>query len=172
MVTATSKPPASAFRYPLRIVPPTPVFSEFRSTMTRGSPTARAASPVPSELQSSTTTMSSTRSGMLLITVAMRASSLKAGTMTATRMLRYIGRSVRAGDVPDPLRQPPRTQAVLTGNAGPSTVAEALDEVRELLRHGAYCPPRDVSDLALPRAEAGAASGLRAGRPWLGGPTL
>src|SRR3984893_2000419 len=131
MITATSQPPASAFRYPLRMVPPTPVFAEFRSTVTLGSPDARAASTVRSELQSSTTTISSTRSGIVLITVPMRASSLKAGTTTATRTLRYIGRSVHARGLPDPLCQPQRAQAVLAGDAGTSAVADALDEMGE-----------------------------------------
>src|ERR1700730_5911294 len=110
------------------MVPPTPVFAEFLSMAAQAAPDARAASTVRSELQSSTTTISSTRSGMVLITVPMRASSMKAGTTTATRMLRYIGRSVHARGLPDPLCQPQRAQAVLAGDAGAKGGAEALAE--------------------------------------------
>src|ERR1700679_1872545 len=63
---------------------PTPRFFAWTTTRTRGSPTASAASFVPSWLASSTTTTWSTSRGSPRSTRPMRGASFQAGTTTTT----------------------------------------------------------------------------------------
>ena len=71
-LTTTSAPRSSARRIPLFVAPPTPRFCAWRTTTTRGSPTAAATSPESSGQASSTTTMSLTMEGTARITSATR----------------------------------------------------------------------------------------------------
>src|SRR5262245_13510335 len=91
MTTLTSASSSSALRCPSRIEPPTPVLRSCRMRLTRGSPVSRAHCDVSSVLQSSMTITWSTKSGMVLIVVPIRACSLCAGTTTATTRSLYTG---------------------------------------------------------------------------------
>src|SRR5258708_2735979 len=64
---------------------PTPRLRACTTTSTRASPDARAASAVPSELASSTTTIPSTQAGIPSTTRPMRGASCHAGTTATIR---------------------------------------------------------------------------------------